>query len=215
VSNPESFIDEVTEEVRRDKLYRYLRRYGWIGIVAVLLIVGGAAWREYQIVQKAAESQAFGDALLAALDQNDAASREAALAAVAAPGQRQALLDLLLATDPDSNRAAALAALERVAADQSLPASYRDLAILRRVIVAGSDLPVAERQALLDEIGVPGRPYRTLAQEQKALLLVEAGDTAGAIAALEQLQQDQEATPGLRSRAGQLVVALGGEPAEQ
>jgi hypothetical protein len=62
---------------------------------------------------------------------------------------------------------------------------------------------------------VPGRPYRTLALEQKALLLVEAGDTAAAITALEQLQQDQEATPSLRNRAGQLVVALGGEPSEQ
>jgi hypothetical protein len=215
VSNPESFIDEVTEEVRRDKLYGYLRRYGWIGILAVLLIVGGAAWREYQIFQKAAESQAFGDAVLAALDLDQAAEREAALGAVVAPGQRRAILDLLLATDPDSDRAATLAALERVAADAGLPVSYRDLAVLRRVIVAGSDLPIADRQTLLDGIGVPGRPYRTLALEQKALLLVEAGDTAAAITALEQLQQDQEATPSLRSRAGQLVVALGGEPSEQ
>lgn len=215
MSNPESFIDEVTEEVRRDKLYGYLRRYGWIGILAVLLIVGGAAWREYQIARKAAESQAFGDAVLAALDQDDAAAREAALAAVDAPGQRRAVLDLLLSTDPDSDRAATLAALERLAADDTLPVSYRDLAVLRRVIVAGSDLSLADRQALLDAIAVPGRPYRTLALEQKALLLVESGDTAGAITALQQLQQDQEATAGLRSRAGQLVVALGGEPAEQ
>lgn len=215
MSNPESFIDEVTEEVRRDKLYGYLRRYGWIGILAVLVIVGGAAWREYQIAQKAAESQAFGDAVLAALDQDDAAGREAALAAVEAPGQRRAVLDLLLSTDPDSDRAATLAALERLAADETLPVSYRDLAVLRRVIVAGSELNLADRQALLDAIAVPGRPYRTLALEQKALLMVESGDKAGAITALQQLQQDQEATPGLRSRAGQLVVALGGEPAQQ
>jgi len=213
VSNPESFIDEVTEEVRRDKLFGYFRRYGWIGIVAVLLIVGGAAYREYQLAAKQAESEAFGDAVLDALDQDDAAARSTALAAVQAPGQRQALLNLLLSTDPETDKAATLAALTAVADDATLPASYRDLAVLRRVIVAGTDLPAADRRALLDPIAAPGRPYRPLALEQLALLSVETGETAAAITALEALRQDQEATPGLRRRAEQMIVALGGKPA--
>lgn len=213
MSNPESFIDEVTEEVRRDRLFGYFRRYGWIGIVVILLIVGGAAWREYQIAAKQAESEAFGDALLDALDQETPAARSTALAAIAAPGQRSGLLGLLQASDPQADRAAALAALEAVANDASLPASYRDLAILRRVIVAGAELPAADRRALLDPIAAPGRPYRTLAQEQLALLSVEVGDTATAITALEALRKDQESTAGLRRRAGQMIVALGGTPA--
>ena len=213
MSNPESFIDEVTEEVRRDKLFGYFRRYGWIGIVAVLLIVGGAAYREYQIAAKQAESEAFGDAVLNALDQDDAAARSTALAAVQAPGQRLALLNLLQSTDPETDKAATLAALSAVADDATLPASYRDLAVLRRVIVAGTDLPAADRRALLDPIAAPGRPYRTLALEQLALLSVETGDPAAAITALEALRQDQEATPGLRRRAEQVIVALGGKPA--
>lgn len=213
MSNPESFIDEVTEEVRRDKLFGYFRRFGWIGIVAVLLIVGGAAYREYQIAAKLAESKAFGDAVLDALDQDDAAARSTALAAVQAPGQRQALLNLLQSTDPETDKAATLAALTAVADDATLPASYRDLAVLRRVIVAGTDLPAADRRALLDPIAAPGRPYRPLALEQLALLSVETGDTAAAITALEALRQDQEATPGLRRRVEQVIVALGGKPA--
>lgn len=213
MSNPESFINEVTEEVRRDKLFGYFRRYGWIGIVAVLLIVGAAAYREYQIAAKLAESKAFGDAVLDALDQDDAAARSTALAAVQAPGQRQALLNLLQSTDPETDKAATLAALTAVADDATLPASYRDLAVLRRVIVAGSDLPAADRRALLDPIAAPGRPYRPLALEQLALLSVETGETAAAITALEALRQDQEATPGLRRRVEQVIVALGGKPA--
>lgn len=213
MSNPESFIDEVTEEVRRDKLFGYIRRWGWIGIVAVLMLVGGAAYREYQLAAKQAESQAFGDAVLDALDQDDPAARATALAAVEAPGQRRALLGLLQSSDPETDKAATLAALTLVADDATLPASYRDLAVLRRVIVAGPDLPAADRRALLDPIAAPGRPYRTLALEQMALLSVETGDTAAAITALEALRQDQEATPGLRRRAEQVIVALGGTPA--
>jgi len=213
VSNPESFIDEVTEEVRRDKLFGYFRRYGWIGVLAVFLLVGGAAYREYQLAAKQADSEAFGDAVLDALDRDDPAERSAALAAVDAQGQRRALLGLLQSSDPETDKAAALAALALVAGDATLPASYRDLAVLRRVIVAGADLPAEERRALLNPIAEPGRPYRTLALEQLALLLVETGEPGAAITALEALRQDQEATPGLRRRAGQMIVALGGKPA--
>jgi hypothetical protein len=213
VSNPESFINEVTEEVRRDKLFGYFRRYGWIAIVVVLLIVGGAAFREYRLAATQAESRAFGDAVLDALDRDDPAARSAALAAVAASGQRRALLGLLQSTDPETDKAATLAALASVADDATLPASYRDLAVLRRVLVAGADLPAADREALLDPIAAPGRPYRTLALEQLALLSVETGDISAAVTALEALRQDQEASPGLRRRAEQMIVALGEKPA--
>jgi hypothetical protein len=213
VSNPDSFINEVTEEVRRDKLFGYFRRYGWIAIVGVLLIVGGAAFREYRLAATQAESRAFGDAVLDALDRDDPAARSAALAAVAASGQRRALLGLLQSTDPETDKAATLAALASVADDATLPASYRDLAVLRRVLVAGADLPAADREALLDPIAAPGRPYRTLALEQLALLSVETGDISAAVTALEALRQDQEASPGLRRRAEQMIVALGEKPA--
>jgi hypothetical protein len=68
---------------------------------------------------------------------------------------------------------------------------------------------------LLDPIAAPGRPFRTLALEQMALLSVEEGKADAAITSLEQLRQDQEAPPGLRSRAEQMIVALGGTPAAQ
>ena len=47
MSTPDSFIDEVTEEVRRDRLYALLRKYGWVGIAVVVAIVGWASWTEY------------------------------------------------------------------------------------------------------------------------------------------------------------------------
>jgi len=32
MSQSDSFIDEVTEELRRDQLFRALKRWGWIGV---------------------------------------------------------------------------------------------------------------------------------------------------------------------------------------
>lgn len=211
MSNPDSFIEEVTEEVRRDRLFAIFRKYGWIGGVVVLGIVGGAAYTEWQKVRAENRAQAFGDAVLDALDLGAPEDRSAALAAVATDGDQTGILQLLLASDPDADRAGTLAALDALAADASQPQSYRDLAVLRRVIVAGAEMPMADRRAALDPIAAPGRPFRTLALEQLAYLLIEEGRTDEAIAALTALTTDQEAPAGLRARAGQVVVALGGE----
>jgi len=213
VSNPESFIEEVTEEVRRDRLFALFRKYGWIAVLGVALIVGGAAVTEWRKASNRAAAQAFGDAVMVALEQGTAPERRAALAAVPASADRAAILNLMLASDPTDDRAGTLAALDKVASDATLPASYRDLAVLRRVVLSGADMALADRRAALDPIAAPGRPFRPLALEQLAYLLVEAGDTAGAIAALQALSQDQEAPSGLRQRATQMIVALGGQAA--
>ncbi len=213
MSNPDSFIDEVTEEVRRDRLFAMFRKYGWIGVVAVLGIVGGAGWTEWQRTQAEAKAEAFGDAVLDALDLGAPEDRVAALGAIPAEGSQAAVLQLLLASDPVGDRAGTLAALEALANDASQPPSYRDLAVLRRVVVAGADMPLSDRRAALDGIAAPGRPYRTMALEQMAYLLVEEDRTDEAIAALTVLLTDQEAPGGVRSRAQEMIIALGGEVA--
>ena len=47
MSNTDSFIEEVTEEVRNDKLFALFRKYGWIAGLAVVVMVGGTAWSEW------------------------------------------------------------------------------------------------------------------------------------------------------------------------
>jgi hypothetical protein len=212
LSNNESFIDEVTEEVRRDKLFAQFRKYGWIGVVAVLGIVGGAAWNEYDKARDAAAAEAFGDAVSDALDLGGADARRDALAAIDVTGDQAGLVQLILASDPEEGRAETLAALDAIIAMPDLPQTYRDLATLRRVIVAGADVPLTERRAALEPVAAPGRPFAPLAQEQLGYLLIEEGKTDEAIAALTQLAQDQAASGALRGRAAQVITALGGTP---
>ena len=210
MSNPDSFIDEVTEEVRRDRLFRLFRKYGWIGVLIIVGLVVGTAWTEWSKSRAAARAEAFGDAVVDALDQGTPDERREALAAVPADAGQAALLGLIQASDPAEDKAATLAALEKVANDASLIPAYRDLAVLRRVLVAGADLPLADRRAALDGIAGPGRPYRVLAEEQLGYLLIEEGKPDEAITALVALVQDQEASASLRARLGQVVTALGG-----
>ena len=210
MSTPDSFVDEVTDAVRSDRLYAAFRKYGWIGIVVVLLIVGGAGYNEWQKAQTAARAERFGDALMAAAENTDPAARSAALAVVPADGDQKALLALLQASDPKADKAAALAALDALVADTERPQIYRDLGLIKRVAIAGTDQPLAERRAALASVDVAGRPMRVLAAEQLAYLLLEEGKKDEALAALITLVQDQEAPAGQRQRLGMAITALGG-----
>ena len=120
----------------------------------------------------------------------------------------------MLASDPVEDKAGTLAALDALLADSTQPQIYRDIAALRRVMAAGGDMALTERRSLLQGIAAPGRAFRVLAEEQLAYLLIEEGKAPEAIAALAALMQDQEAPTALRSRAGQVITALGGTPPE-
>ncbi|MBL9052419.1 MAG: hypothetical protein JNN02_01710 [Tabrizicola sp.] len=215
MSNPDSFIEEVTEEVRRDRLFGLFRKYGWIGVLIVVGIVGGAAWNEWSKARAERQAQAFGDAVIDALDHGAPDERRAALGAIPTDSSQGALLELVLASDRDGSREENLAALDKVASDTTLSPAYRDLAVLRRVLLAGADMALPDRRAALQSIAVAGRPYRTLAEEQLAYLLVEEGKSDDAIAAMTLLVQDQAASGGLRARLEQMIKVLGGTLPDQ
>ena len=218
MSNPESFIDEVNEELKRDRLFGFIRQWAWLAVLAVIVLVGAATWNEWRKAQAESQAQAFGDAVIAALEPEDLAARREALAVIDAGGDRAGILNLLLAaTEIEAeNRPAALALLASVADDAALPASYRQIAALKRVILGGADLPLAERETALQGLAAPGQAFRALALEQLALLAVESGDTAGALAQAQALMEEPEITETLRRRVLQLIVVLGGDvPSDQ
>lgn len=213
MSNEDSFINEVTEEVRRDRLYQLMRRYGWIGVLIIVLIVGGAAVFEWRKATERAEAEAAGDALLAAMQEEDASARATALGQLDLaddPGKRAVLALLQSATSLEiDENAEAGAALDGVVSDADVPQLYRDLALLKRVL-AGSDIAADERISLLQPLMQAGNPFRLLAVEQRAFAEIELGETDTAIQTLQDLLADAEASEDLRRRAGRLIVSLGG-----
>jgi hypothetical protein len=216
VANQDSFIDEVTEEVRRDRLFTLMRRYGWIAILAVVLIVGGAAWNEWRKANDRAAAQALGDALIAALETEDAQARKGALETIDAGDNADlaALVGLLIAeTDSATGDAgAALADLDALVAAPGISPVYRDLAALKAVMIGARTLSPADRIARLQGLALPGAPYRLLALEQIALAEIDRGNTEVAIDRLTEVLGDVGASQGLRNRASQLIVVLGGAP---
>ncbi|KHA51742.1 hypothetical protein [Sulfitobacter geojensis] len=215
MSNTDGFVEEVNEEVRRDRLYGLLRRYGWIAVVAILAIVGGAAFSEYTKAQNRAQAEGLGDAMLAALSIDDRSERAEALAAIdAATPTSAAVLRMMTAAEQAEagDTQAAADTLNTLAVDGDAPEIYRQIAAFKAVTLQGTDMPVADRRQAFEAMAQPGNVLRLLAEEQLALIDIETGDIDTAISGYQAIVDDAEVSTDLQQRALQVIVALGGEP---
>jgi hypothetical protein len=213
VSDTDSFITEVSEEVRKDQLFGYVKKYGWIAITLIFVLVGGAAYSEWTKAQGRAASQAAGDALLDALEQDDIAARAVALAEVTSDGPAAAVSGLLTAAAQQNagDLAGAKATLDGLATNDVIPQAYRDVAVFKSAMIDVEGIGSAERRDLLQSLATPGLPYRLLAMEQIAIMDVASDDTDAAVAGLQAILEDAAVSRGLRDRAQTLMVALGAE----
>lgn len=212
----DSFIDEVTEDLRRDRLFLLMRRYGWIVVLAIVLVVAATAWREWSQARAMQQARQFGDGLLAAEATGaDPAADAAALAALPAarPGQA-ALRDLLAGGAWAQAGDAAKAAAAYDAAAGALPQDLvmRDLARLKSVLAQGSAMDPAARDAALAELSAPGAPFELIALELKAIALVGAGRDQDAISLIRQIQQKDGVSQAMRRRLAELMITLGVDP---
>lgn len=216
MSESDSFIDEVNEEVRREKLYRTFRKYGWIGITAVVIIVGGAAFNEYRKATATAQAEALGDSILEALELPGAPVRVDALSNLPTEGDMQGVIALLTAAEQMAaeDAEAAVATLTPLASSSELPVVYSDLAAFKMILIGGESMTPELRAQLLDRLSGPGAPFRILAMEQKALDMAAAGESEAAIAAVEELMQEPQLTQSVVQRLTQLLLVLGAAPGD-
>lgn len=210
----DSFIDEVTEDLRRDRLFGAFRRYGWIAIAVIVLIVAGAAWREYSIATARGDAEQFGDAILAAEASDDPA---AALAAIdVTEDSEQAALAGMLEGNALIGKGDTAAAGQRFESVAGLAGeknrAMRDLARLKMVLAEGEAMDPAMRDQILSQLAQPGAPFELLALEQQVVALMGAGRGEDAVTLIRQIQQKDGLSEGLRRRLSEMMIALGVEP---
>lgn len=205
------FLDEVNEELRRDRLYGLLRKAAPFAIGAVLLLVGSIGVSEYLAGAREAEARAAGEAISAAALESDPASAyleiaEGADEGVAVLARLRAAASLAEAGQTD----AAADAYAALASDLSTPTRYRHLAAIREVLVRGETMAPADAIARLEPLTTVDAPYRAVALELAAVAELRAGDVDAARARLMEAVSAQNATEGVVLRASALLEALGG-----
>ena len=192
------------------------RRYGPIAIGVALIVVAATAgkvgWDAWQVRQLEQQGAAFA-AAEAALERNDptAAADQFASLAAAQSGDAAALARLreaearINAGDTENG----LALLDEVARNSRIDTVLRDYAAVTAAQRRLGQADPVSLQADLQPNMVSDAPFRHSAREIAALAALEAGDEAGAIEALRQLQADIATPDDMRRRAGELLAALG------
>ncbi|MEM8624448.1 MAG: tetratricopeptide repeat protein [Pseudomonadota bacterium] len=207
MSETDSFIREVTEEVRQDRMLRYWKKYGPLiigGIVLIVAIAAGLAWW-----QRLAEEQAASNGgLLLQAQEAAPADIQTITAGVEGGAQVIAQLRTAQATAAAGDRQGAAQLYDAIAEDQSLAPRYRDLARLEAVRLRATLGEPLAMLPVLDELAMPGAPFRPLALELRAALKLNAGDVAGARADLGAVVADATATGETRARVQALLQTL-------
>jgi hypothetical protein len=207
---------EVDEEVRRERYLKLWRAYGKYAIAALLAFLIGAgaalAWRDYRLRSAQEESSRYAAALAQARAGKTAVAAEAFLAlaedsrtAYRALAALQAAAQRLAADD----RPGAVAIYDKLAKDTSAERIWRDLAQLLAALALADTGPPAELEQRLAPLMAEDNIWRHTALELSAVAKLRAGDVVGAKAALQALKEDQTAPPGLRTRADEMLAALG------
>jgi hypothetical protein len=210
-------FDEVEEELRAERAQQLLQKYAGVLFAVCVLVIGSVggwkAWGWYQERQDQNAATLYATASVRAdIAAAAATNRPAAIAsfegvAANAPAGYRILARLrtaaLLADAGDIQGASAL--WDQVAADGSADPLLRDLASLTWCLYHTDQGDPALVEGRLKPLASPGNAWRSLAQEQLALLDLRQGRTGEAKAQLQKLVEDTTAPSGVRGRASALL----------
>ncbi len=224
-ANNETFYREVDEELRRDQMAGFWKRYGrWLiaGVVLFLAAIAGFLYWQQQKEVKAGEQ---GEALVAAFEDAQARKTKEATAKLdplieeGTPGYRAAALvtkaDMAIEA---GNDAAAAAAFGQIAGDEDLPEAYRNMALIRQTTIEYDRLPPAAVVQRLGGLAKPGNPWFGSAGELVAIAHLRQNKPQLAAPIFAAMAKDQNVPRSIRSRAMQMAGSLGvdaTEPAAQ
>lgn len=212
----EAFFREVDEELRREQMSGFWKRYGKLLVVVLVLFLAVVAGTIYWQHRQDVEAGQKGEALTALFADIQAGRTQGvapkldALAASARPAYRAAALltkaDLAVQSGDD---AAAVAGYKAVAADGDLPQPYRDIALIRQTAVEFDALQPAAIIERLKPLAVAGNPWFGSAGELTALAHLRQNKPELAAPIFAAIAKDEASPESLRSRAVQMAGALG------
>jgi hypothetical protein len=212
----DTFVREVDEELRRDRLSDFMARYGYYVIGGVLLLlaaIGGYIWWQHR-QNVAAGIQA--ETLVGVLDQSEQKNFKAAapaideLAASDRQGYRLAALFARANAQISTNAIpAAIETLKSIANDGDAPQPYRDAATIRQAQLEMDSAPPEQLAQQLQPLAQAGNAWHGTAGEMLAVALIRQQKFQEAGRVYEGLAKDKSVPETIRARAIQMASSLG------
>jgi len=185
-------IRDIDEEMRRDAFLSRVRRYAWVFLLVVVVVLfivaAGYFWQNRQASMRSAQAGELSSALtLAETDAEAARAQLEALVAGSSGGNAiVAGFELAEIEARAGDTEAAAAALEALAEARGGDAYAKTASLFS----AYTELDTAEPASLLarlDPLIAEDASFTALAMELKAQALIRTGNQAGALALLDQL----------------------------
>ncbi len=204
----DSFIKEVSEEVRRDNFFKYIKKYAWIFILLVLMIVSAVSFNEWNKNNEKINNQSNGDELSLVLDmfiQNKNYNDYFSYIEQKKSGSILAALNPVFLNDKveiDKK----LLHLKNFSSDENIPLVLRDLALFYQYHLGNNSYN--EKFKILVELSGPDRPFKLLAVEEKINLFLEKGSYEEALKEIDAIQPELSNSFSLNNRLNNLKNIL-------
>jgi hypothetical protein len=214
----ETFIKEVDENLRRDRMNDFVKdNAGWLvgALILFLAASGGFIWyqqhrvalAEKHVEQIAAIYKDISSGNTAKVPQQLDDLSHSSSEAVRATALFTRAAFALQQNDPKL----AIATYKKIGEDSSLPDSYRSAALLRRTALEFDQLQPEQVIARLKPLTQAGNPWFGSAGEMTALALVKQGKKKEAGELFATIAKDKSVPQSLRDRAIQIAGTLGAD----
>jgi len=219
LTNSESFIAEVSSEVRSDRLFKQFKKWAWVVVVLGLIMLGYSAYREYSSYVKVTKAKAIGDQITQALESEEPTEAIAALDSITIDNPNvKALVKLQIAAQysRDNNPEQAITTLKEVSLINGADQHYKDLALFKTLVLEGNIEPSEKIVSDLNGLIVAGSPFTPIIRETKSYFDYSLGETQAqydrqqeAIDSLKELYNYAETSENQKFRIQQFLLSIG------
>ena len=212
----DTFIQEVEENLRRDRVTDFFKSYGkWIAVAVVLFLAAIGGWIYWEEQQKRTSSDQ-SEKLHALLTDISAGKTQTVPQRVAELENSHSdvvrasasLTDAAVALEKN-NRSAAIAKYRELVNDKDVAQPFRDVATVRLTALEFDTIKPEEVIARLQPLAKAGSPWFGSAGEMTALALMKQNKNAEAGRLFAAIAADQQVPSSIRSRAVQVAGTLG------
>lgn len=212
----ETFLREVDENLRRDQLRDFGKRYGgWVAAAVVLFLIASGGfiwWQQHKVVRSQHQVEQIAEIFknIGAGDTTNAPKQLDDLSGSGSKAVRATAMFTRAAVALQQNDVKlATAKYREIAGDSSLPQPYRDAALLRQTAIEFDSLQPQEVISRLQPLAKPGSPWFGTAGEMTALALIKQGQSAQAAQLFATLAKDRTVPDAIRARSVQIASSLG------
>lgn len=212
----ETFLREVDENLRRDRLRDLGKKYGGLLAVAVVLFLAASGgfiwWKQHQAERSEKQVEQIAE-IFKNVGAGATANAPKQLDELSDSGSKAVRATALftraaLAVQQNDLKLAA-GKFREIAEDSSLPQPYRDAALLRQTALEFDQIQPAEVVSRLAPLAKPGEPWFGSAGEMTAMALIKQGQKAQAAQLFAAIAKDKTVPDPIRERAVQIAGSLG------